>query len=125
MTLMAGPIDTRIAPTKVNELASDKPIAWFEQQPDRPRALALQGRAPARLSGLHPAFRVHGDEPDRHVKAHVDLFHNLAGGDVEKANQTKSFYDEYFAVLDLPAEFYLETVQWVFQEHRLPQGTMK
>ena len=64
MTLMAGPIDTRISPTKVNELAKDKPIEWFETQPDRPRALALQGRAPARLSGLHPAFRLHGDEPE-------------------------------------------------------------
>jgi poly(3-hydroxybutyrate) depolymerase len=61
---------------------------------------------------------------DRHVKAHFELFHNLAGGNKDKASQTKAFYDEYFAVLDLPAEFYLETVQWVFQEHQLPLGKM-
>ncbi len=61
---------------------------------------------------------------DRHVRAHVDMFHHLAGGDMEKADQTKAFYDEYFAVLDLTAEFYLETVQRVFQEHLLPLGAL-
>jgi polyhydroxyalkanoate depolymerase len=124
MTLMAGPIDTRIAPTKVNDLAREKPIAWFERN--------LIARVPWRYKGarrrVYPGFvqlsAFMAMNLDRHLKAHVELFHNLAGGHVEKAIQTKSFYDEYFAVLDLPAEFYLETVQWVFQEHRLPQGTM-
>jgi poly(3-hydroxybutyrate) depolymerase len=125
MTLMAGPIDTRIAPTKVNELARDKPMSWFESN--------LIARVPWRYKGarrrVYPGFiqlsAFMAMNMDRHVKAHVDLFHNLAGGDVEKAQQTKSFYDEYFAVLDLPAEFYLETVQWVFQDHQLPLGTLK
>jgi polyhydroxyalkanoate depolymerase len=61
---------------------------------------------------------------DRHIKAHEELYHNLARGELEKAEATKTFYDEYFAVLDLTAEFYLETVSWVFQEHHLPLGTL-
>ncbi len=125
MTLMAGPIDTRINPTKVNHLAKDKPIEWFERN--------LIARVPLRFPGamrkVYPGFiqlsAFMSMNLDRHVKAHVDLFHNLAGGESEKANQTKSFYDEYFAVLDLPSEFYLETVQWVFQDHLLPLGQMK
>jgi polyhydroxyalkanoate depolymerase len=124
MTLMAGPIDTRIAPTKVNDLAKGKPISWFENK--------LIARVPSRYKGarrrVYPGFiqlsAFLAMNMDRHVKAHVDLFHNLAGGEVEKANQVKAFYDEYFAVLDLPAEFYLETVQWVFQDHLLPKGLM-
>jgi polyhydroxyalkanoate depolymerase len=124
MTLMAGPIDTRINPTKVNDLAKGKPIAWFEKN--------LIGTVPARYKGaerrVYPGFvqlsAFMAMNLDRHVKAHVDLFHNLAGGHLEKAETTKAFYDEYFAVLDLAAEFYLETVQWVFQEHQLPLGAM-
>ncbi|MCW2284672.1 polyhydroxyalkanoate depolymerase [Rhodoblastus acidophilus] len=125
MTLMAGPIDTRIAPTKVNDLAREKPMSWFENN--------LIARVPWRYKGarrrVYPGFvqlsAFMAMNIDRHVKAHVDLFHHLAGGEVEKANQTKAFYDEYFAVLDLPAEFYLETVQWVFQDHQLPLGTLQ
>jgi polyhydroxyalkanoate depolymerase len=125
MTLMAGPIDTRISPTKVNELARDKPISWFEKN--------LIARVPLRFKGarrrVYPGFvqlsAFMAMNMDRHVKAHVDLFHNLAGGDVAKATQTKAFYDEYFAVLDLDADFYLQTVQWVFQDHQLPLGIMK
>ncbi len=124
MTLMAGPVDTRINPTKVNVLAKEKPIAWFEKN--------LIGRVPLRYKGaqrrVYPGFvqlsAFLAMNVDRHIKAHVDLFHNLAGGEVEKAETTKAFYDEYFAVLDLAAEFYLETVQWVFQEHQLPLGVM-
>ncbi|MCW2314579.1 polyhydroxyalkanoate depolymerase [Rhodoblastus acidophilus] len=125
MTLMAGPIDTRIAPTKVNELAKEKPMSWFESN--------LIARVPLRYKGarrrVYPGFiqlsAFMAMNMDRHVKAHVELFHHLAGGDVAKADQTKAFYDEYFAVLDLPAEFYLETVRWVFQEHLLPLGLLK
>lgn len=125
MTLMAGPIDTRISPTKVNELAREKPMSWFESK--------LIARVPLRYKGarrrVYPGFiqlsAFMAMNMDRHVKAHFDLFHNLAGGDMEKATQTKAFYDEYFAVLDLDAEFYLQTVQWVFQDHQLPLGTMK
>jgi polyhydroxyalkanoate depolymerase len=125
MTLMAGPIDTRISPTKVNELAKEKPISWFEKN--------LIARVPHRYKGagrrVYPGFiqlsAFMAMNMDRHMKAHVELFHNLAGGDHVKAESTKAFYDEYFAVLDLDAEFYLQTVQWVFQEHQLPLGVMK
>jgi polyhydroxyalkanoate depolymerase len=124
ITLMAGPIDTRINPTKVNELAKDKPIAWFEKN--------LIATVPGRFAGagrrVYPGFvqltAFMAMNMDRHVKAHVQMYEQLARGEVEKAAVTKAFYDEYFAVLDLTAEFYLETVETVFQEHRLPLGTL-
>jgi poly(3-hydroxybutyrate) depolymerase len=122
MTLMAGPIDTRINPTKVNELAKSKDIAWFESN--------LIARVPGRYDGagrkVYPGFvqlaAFMSMNIERHLKAHRELYDLLATGAVEKAAQTKAFYDEYFAVLDLAAEFYLETVKLVFQEHALPLG---
>lgn len=124
MTLMAGPIDTRVNPTKVNTLAKSKPIGWFEQN--------LIARVPHRYGGggrrVYPGFvqlaAFMSMNIDRHVKAHRDLYENLANGNAAKAAQTKAFYDEYFAVLDLTAEFYLETVHLVFQEHDLPRGSL-
>ena len=124
MTLMAGPIDTRINPTKVNELAKSKDIGWFER--------TLIARVPGRYAGggrkVYPGFvqlaAFMSMNIDRHLKAHRDLYDNLAKGEKEKAAQAKAFYDEYFAVLDLTAEFYLETVQQVFQDHLLPLGRL-
>jgi poly(3-hydroxybutyrate) depolymerase len=124
MTLMAGPIDTRVNPTKVNELAMAKPIDWFERN--------LIARVPARFAGagrrVYPGFvqlsAFMSMNLDRHRKAHIDLYEHLANGRPEKAQPTIDFYDEYFAVLDLTAEFYLETVQWVFQEMRLAKGEL-
>jgi poly(3-hydroxybutyrate) depolymerase len=125
LTLMAGPIDCRINPTKVNELATGKSIEWFEQN--------LISTVPAKLPGggrrVYPGFvqlaAFMSMNMDRHVKAHIELYQNLVKGETEKADATKAFYDEYFAVLDLAAEFYLETVQWIFQEFRLPKGELK
>jgi poly(3-hydroxybutyrate) depolymerase len=124
MTLMAGPIDTRINPTKVNKLAASKPIEWFERN--------LIATVPMRYRGafrrVYPGFvQLAGFMSmniDRHVKAHRELYDNLVKGEIEKAQATKRFYDEYFAVLDLTAEFYLETVRRVFQEHALPRGAI-
>jgi polyhydroxyalkanoate depolymerase len=124
MTLMAGPIDTRISPTKVNVLAKSRPIEWFEQQ--------LIARVPYRYGGggrqVYPGFvqlaAFMSMNIERHIKAHRELYENLANGDATKAAQTKAFYDEYFAVLDLTAEFYLETVRLVFQDHALPLGAL-
>ncbi len=124
MTLMAGPVDTRINPTAVNRLASDKPIAWFRRN--------LIATVPARYPGggrrVYPGFVQLGAflamNMSRHVNAHIDLFTHLATGETEQAAVIKKFYDEYFAVLDLPEEFYLETVQWIFQEARLAAGTL-
>ncbi len=124
MTLMAGPIDARINPTKVNELATSRPIDWFERH--------LIAKVPVRYPGVgrrvYPGFvqlaAFMAMNLERHVKAHVELYSLLTAGEHAMAEATKSFYDEYFAVLDLTAEFYLETVQTVFQEHALPLGKL-
>lgn len=125
MTLMAGPVDTRINPTKVNELATSKPIEWFESN--------LIARVPFRHEGagrkVYPGFVQLGAfvsmNLQRHIDAHKELHEHLANGDVESAERIKTFYDEYFAVLDLAAEFYLETVKWVFQDALLAKGELK
>jgi polyhydroxyalkanoate depolymerase len=124
MTLMAGPIDCRVNPTKVNDLANSKPIEWFEQR--------LIARVPFRHGGafrrVYPGFvqlaAFMSMNIERHVKAHRELYDSLVNGDHVKAKATKDFYDEYFAVLDLTAEFYLETVRLVFQDYALPRGTL-
>ena len=124
MTLMAGPIDTRVNPTKVNALAKGKPMDWFEKK--------LIATVPARYPGggrkVYPGFvqlaAFMSMNMERHVKAHRELYENLANGQLEKAATTKAFYDEYFAVLDLASEFYLETVKLVFQDHALPLGQL-
>jgi polyhydroxyalkanoate depolymerase len=125
MTLMAGPIDTRVNPTEVNRLANSRPTEWFERN--------LIGIVPLRYAGalrrVYPGFvqlaAFMSMNLDRHVKAQIDLFCHLANGDDEKASAIRAFYDEYFAVMDLPAEFYLQTVRTVFQEHDLPLGKFK
>ena len=124
MTLMAGPIDTRVNPTKVNKLATSKPMSWFERN--------LIARVPWKYPGagrmVYPGFvqltAFVSMNVNRHYNAHQELYEHLRNGEHEKAQVIKSFYDEYFAVLDLAAEFYLETVSWVFQEQRLPKGEL-
>jgi polyhydroxyalkanoate depolymerase len=124
MTLMAGPIDTRVNPTKVNELANSKPIEWFEQN----LIASVPMRYPGAFRPVYPGFvqlaAFMTMNIERHIKAHRDLYDHLANGELEKAKATKAFYDEYFAVLDLAAEFYLETVRLVFQEHALGLGKL-
>jgi len=125
MTLMAGPIDTRVNPTKVNALANSKPISWFEQN----LIATVPMRFPGAFRRVYPGFvqlaAFMSMNVERHIKAHKELFENLRDGEIEKAKVTQAFYDEYFAVLDLAAEFYLETVRLVFQEHALPCGKLK
>ncbi len=124
MTLMAGPVDTRLNPTKVNHLAKSHSIEWFEKE--------LIDTVPARFPGagrrVYPGFTQLTAfmlmNVDRHVSAHVDMMAHLAAGRRQEAETAKAFYDEYFAVLDLTAEFYLETVGRVFQEHLLPKGEL-
>jgi polyhydroxyalkanoate depolymerase len=124
MTLMAGPIDTRVNPTKVNKLATSKPMSWFERN--------LIARVPWKYPGsgrqVYPGFvqltAFVSMNVNRHYNAHQELYEHLRNGEHEKAQTIKAFYDEYFAVLDLAAEFYLETVSWVFQESRLPKGEL-
>jgi poly(3-hydroxybutyrate) depolymerase len=125
MTLMAGPIDCRINPTQVNDLATSKPIEWFEQN--------LISRVPWRYPGamrrVYPGFlqltAFMSMNPDRHKQAFKDLYKNLCEGNEASASATCKFYDEYFAVNDLPAEFYLETVNKVFQTFDLARGELE
>ena len=124
LTLMAGPLDTRANPTKVNELARSKPLSWFEEK--------LIATVPWRHRGggrrVYPGFvqltAFMSMNMDRHVNAHTAQFRALMRGDAAAAAAHDAFYDEYGAVMDLPAEFFLETVQRVFQEDHLPLGKL-
>jgi polyhydroxyalkanoate depolymerase len=124
MTLMAGPIDCRVNPTKVNELATSKPISWFEQN----LIATVPMRYPGAFRRVYPGFvqlaAFMSMNIERHVKAHKELYDNMVAGELAKVAQTKAFYDEYFAVLDLTQEFYIETVKLVFQEYALAAGTL-
>jgi len=124
MVMMGGPIDARKSPTAVNNLATRKTYSWFEQN--------LIQRVPERYPGytrrVYPGFLQHlgfvAMNPDRHMNAHWDYFNHLLNGDGESADKHREFYDEYNAVLDLPAEYYLDTVKAVFQEFALPKGRL-
>ena len=124
MTLMAGPIDTRVNPSKVNALAKKRSLGWFE----RTLTAMVPLRYPGAFRRVYPGFvqlaAFMSLNIERHVKAHRELYQNIAEGEIEKAAMIKAFYDEYFAVLDLTAEFYLETVRVIFQEHALPLGKL-
>ncbi len=125
MTLMAGPIDARINPTKVNEMAAKWPISWFERN--------LITRVPCGLDGagrrVYPGFlqlaAFMSMNIERHIRSFGDMAEARAAGDHTKVEVLRTFYEEYFAVMDLPAEFYLETVQTVFQDHALPRGKLE
>ncbi|MDE2007541.1 MAG: polyhydroxyalkanoate depolymerase [Rhodospirillales bacterium] len=125
MTLMAGPIDTRVNPTKVNQLAAERGIEWF----DRNLIGVVPWRYPGAWRHVYPGFMqlaaFMSMNLERHVGAHFDHFRALVGDDIHAAAAHRGFYDEYNAVMDLPAEFYLETVQRVFQEHDLPLGRLQ
>ena len=124
MTLMGGPIDTRINPTAVNELAESKSIDWFERRV----IMQVPWPQPGFLRRVYPGFLQLGGfmsmNLDRHVTAHHEFFEHLVENDGDSAEKHRDFYDEYLAVMDLTAEFYLQTVETVFIEHALPRGTM-
>jgi len=124
LTLMAGPVDCRINPTEVNRLATSRPIGWFERN--------LVSRVPWPHAGfmrrVYPGFlqlsAFMSMNPERHKKQFELLYEHLVEGDLAKAEVIRAFYDEYLAVNDLPAEFYLETVERVFQTYDLPRGVL-
>jgi poly(3-hydroxybutyrate) depolymerase len=124
MTLMAGPIDTSVNPTRVNELASRHPIEWFERKmiTTVPWPHAGVGRR------VYPGFLQLGAfmsmNLDRHMTAQMGQFRALVRGDRDSAEAHRRFYGEYLAVMDLPAEFFLGTVRSVFQEQDLARGAM-
>lgn len=122
LTLMAGPVDTRISPTRVNTLANEYPLDWFEQN----LITSVPRRYPGAFRHVYPGFlqlsAFMSMNLARHMRAQMDLFGYIRNGDIEEADANRRFYDEYFSVADLAAEFYLETVQKVFQEHHLAKG---
>ncbi len=123
MTMMGGPIDARSSPTSVNNLATNKPYSWFENNVifRVPQNFPGSGRA------VYPGFLQHTGfvamNPDRHATSHYDYFQDLIKGDDESAESHRQFYDEYNAVLDMPAEYYLDTIKTVFQDFALVNGT--
>jgi poly(3-hydroxybutyrate) depolymerase len=124
MVLMGGPIDTRINPNGVNQLAVGRGINWFR----RNVITKVPFPHPGIMRDVYPGFlQLHGFMSmnlDRHLEAHRSLFMNLVKGDGDSAQKHREFYDEYLAVMDLAAEFYLQTVDTVFIRHALPKGEM-
>ena len=122
MTLIGGPIDTRESPTEVNQLAKDKDLAWFEDN----AVTTVPLNYPGFMREVYPGFlQLTGFMTmnlDKHIDAHVKLFNHLVEGDGESAESHREFYNEYLAVMDITAEFYLQTVREVFQKHSLPKG---
>ncbi|MBC8057522.1 MAG: polyhydroxyalkanoate depolymerase [Rhizobiales bacterium] len=125
MTMMGGPIDARKSPTAVNNLATNKPYEWFENN--------VIYRVPTNFPGagraVYPGFLQHTGfvamNPDRHARSHYDYFLDLVRGDDDSAEFHRGFYDEYNAVLDMPAEYYLDTIKTVFQDFALVNGSWK
>jgi poly(3-hydroxybutyrate) depolymerase len=123
MTMMGGPIDPRKGPTAVNHLAVNKSHSWFENN--------VIFRVPQNFAGagrrVYPGFLQYSGfvamNPERHATSHYDYFQDLIRGDGESADSHREFYDEYNAVIDLPAEYYLDTIKTVFQDFALPNGT--
>jgi poly(3-hydroxybutyrate) depolymerase len=123
MVMMGGPIDARKSPTQVNRLATTKSYSWFEN--------TVIHRVPARYPGagrrVYPGFLQHAGfmamNPDRHLQSHYDFYMDLVKGDDDDAETHRRFYNEYNAVLDMPAEFYLDTIKMVFQDYALPKGS--
>ena len=124
LTMMGGPIDTREAPTAVNTLATERPFAWFEQNVIATVPMLYPGAG----RRVYPGFLQLGGfmtmNLGNHMMSHYELFKHLVSGDGESADATKRFYDEYRSVCDMTAEFYLQTIDTVFQSHALPRGTM-
>jgi poly(3-hydroxybutyrate) depolymerase len=124
LTMMGGPIDTRRNPTAVNDFAKTRPLSWFE-------AKVIQ-RVPMRYPGfmrrVYPGFMQFAGfiamNPERHVESHMQYYQHLVKGDGDSADSHRRFYDEYNAVMDLPAEYYLDTVDRVFHKHSLPRGEL-
>ncbi len=124
MTLIGGPIDTREAPTAVNLFAKKHPIEWFEKNVIHYAPLGTLGFMRKVYPGFLQLAGFMAMNLDRHMEAHWAMFQHLVEGDGESLASKRAFYDEYRAVMDLPAEYYLQTIATVFQEHLLPRGIM-
>jgi poly(3-hydroxybutyrate) depolymerase len=125
MTLMGGPIDTRISKTKVTEVAETRPLEWFENAAVHEVPFYYPGAFRRVYPGFLQLSGFMSMNLDRHVGSHMQFFQHLVQGDGESAEHHRKFYNEYNSVMDIPAEFYLQTVETVFQRHLLPRGMMK
>jgi poly(3-hydroxybutyrate) depolymerase len=122
LTMMGGPIDPRRSPTSVNSLATNQPLSWFRGNVIH----TVPPNYPGHGREVYPGFLQHAGfiamNPGRHLNSHWDFYQDLLRGDLDDAESHRKFYDEYNAVLDLPAEFYLDTIEKVFQQFLLPRG---
>jgi poly(3-hydroxybutyrate) depolymerase len=124
MTLMGGPIDTRVSRTEVNKLAEKRGIEWFKRNCIHKVPLPNAGFMRDVYPGFFQLAGFMAMNIDRHLEAHGEMFRHLVKGDGDSAEKHRDFYDEYLAVMDLTAEFYLQTVDKVFVKHQLPRGEM-
>ncbi len=124
MTLMGGPIDTRRSPTAVNKLAEERGTEWFRANCLETVPFPYPGMGRAVYPGFLQLSGFMAMNFDRHVNAHLDMFRHLVAGDGDSAEKHRDFYDEYLAVMDLTAEFYMQTIEAVFVRHLLPKGEL-
>jgi poly(3-hydroxybutyrate) depolymerase len=122
LTMMGGPIDTRASPTSVNDVAVDRPLSWFEHNVIATVPLNYAGAGRKVYPGFLQLAGFLSMNLQSHLMSHFEMFKHLTVGDQESADATKRFYDEYLSVADMTAEFYLQTIEQVFQEHALPKG---
>jgi poly(3-hydroxybutyrate) depolymerase len=124
LTMMGGPIDTREAPTSVNDVATERPLAWFENTVVATVPLAYPGAGREVYPGFLQLAGFMWMNISTHLESHYGMFKHLVAGDGDSADSAKAFYDEYRSVCDMTAEFYLQTVEHVFQKHSLPKGEL-
>jgi len=122
MTLMGGPIDTRCSPTAVNQMAEQRGTEWFRRNCLATVPFPYPGTGRQVYPGYLQLSGFMAMNMDRHVQAHTDMFHHLVSGDGEPAEKHREFYDEYLAVMDLTAEYYMQTIEQVFVRQSLPKG---
>jgi poly(3-hydroxybutyrate) depolymerase len=124
MTLMGGPVDTRRSPTQVNKLAEKRGVEWFRRNCLHTVPFPYPGFGREVYPGFLQLSGFMAMNIDRHVTAHLDMFKHLVAGDEDPVDKHREFYDEYLAVMDLAAEYYMQTVETVFVRHALPKGEM-
>ena len=125
MTFMGSPIDARLSPTVTNKLAEEKPFAWFKSNMIHTVPLPYPGVGRRVYPGFVQLYAFMSMNEDRHTDAHWEYFRDLVAGDGDGVEKHEEFYDEYLSVLDLTEEFYLQTIDIVFQSHLLPQGLLE